>query len=194
LGFRREARNQHCPQSPADYVDVLTVETTSPTGLFDPRYNEINIGLDGLNFGIANLGENGVVWNGLNFICASNIAAVRITGHLHLDANGIPSYILMEYNYLGADFHYKASYTFDENKVLPEFFPAQIIVSDYQIEKAKLSDRNLTLNDVDYTNLITKDSVHFISTNTGIVFVNHDSTGKEKLTPVLDPPISRPAH
>ena len=198
LGFSGQFENQFWHRWNSN--DVITAEinsNTQPSGLFKPEFSDLGIPLDALNFGILDLGLNGVTWNGMSFVCLSNVNGAEIEGQLALDATGTPEHLFMKYTYQGKSYQYRTSYEFDKSRGLPEFFPSEIkiefvtkltnvLISDYHVDSAVFSARQLSLSDVDYANLIDSNSLHFVETNGGTILLQKNKNGTEKIVPVID--------
>jgi hypothetical protein len=182
--------------------DVVTaaVEAFDRPPLQDPgpvgvALGSLGIALDALNFGIFDLGENGVRWEGMSFTCSSNLNGVSLDGHLNVGSDDLPTSLLITASAGGAAFHYRATYGFSDGKWLPAFFPSRItleyvegekhtVVSDYEILKLSLSDRRLGFDDVSYAKWTSTNSTTFQYSNNAYFAVANFGEGGHTLIPV----------
>jgi hypothetical protein len=155
--------------------------------------------LDALNLGIPDLGSNNVVWSGLNVTCQNENGA-KLLGHLELTDQGIPASLELEHHYGAKLLHFRVSYEFDKRRDLPNFFPSRIKleritpagpahVSDYDIAKLRLTNKDLTFADVDYASWTNARSKHFISVSNATYLAEQDAAGAPKLTRLIEVPI-----
>jgi len=195
INFDGQFENQYWRRfNSNDFVTAQVDRPSQRTGIFDPQISHIGIALDALNFGIQDLWLNRVTWEGNNFT-GSNMIGARIEGQIALGPQDVPIHLALKYIFRGVSYNYRTSYEFDKSRGLPEFFPSRIKVdyidgsktsetTDYQIDTAVFSGRELTLADVNYTNLIDTNSLHFISTNAAFFVVQNKENGLTTIEPV----------
>jgi hypothetical protein len=151
----------------------LDPETPHPT--FGPiRLAQLRMGIayNAFNLGVVGLRTNGVIWAGQKFTCRANDHGAGIEGELQIGKDGIPMGLIYTLTKNKQKYHYRVIYEFAQRQELPDFFPSRIrietvkdshgrIVSDYKIDRLRLSDRTLTIDDVVFvpnvrTNLAAK--------------------------------------
>ena len=183
----------------SDVITTVSPDSETPTlfteGPAGVALAELGLAQDALNMGISSVGEIGVNWDGLSFSCRSNLAGSRVEGRLLLNAKGEPDRIQFALTLQGKSYGYQVRYAFNPTGGLPSFFPSKItwesvhggqpvVISDYEITKLILSQRQLTFPDVDWMKWLTTNSTHFIYTNGSSYAVrNYDKRGP-RLIPV----------
>lgn len=156
-------------------VSSETSTTNKPNVPYAILTANMRMALDGLNMGIISLETNTLIWSGTNFHGQSCIGA-SINGHLVLGDDQRPLGAVLQYNYAHQTYEYRVYYEYHQQLDLPDFFPARIIVkyisekstktvADYEIGKLILSHRILSYNDVNYSQWINTNSIHFVFTN-----------------------------
>jgi len=136
----------------------------------------MHIADDLLSLGIMDSADSKVFWTGTRFICPSNEFGRRIEGELLIGRTSKPERLVYDIFDHGQKFRYEVSYEFAEGRTLPEFFPSRVKIefvsestkktlSDYEVSRLQLSDRELTPDDVAYVWSPYTNEFPFLRTN-----------------------------